>query len=227
MAGRGARQSVPDHRTPLQLRRNPRQRRARETVGAIIQATEELVAVHGFDAVSTRLIAKRAGVGIGSLYQYFPTYESILFAWYERVSSEAAQQLRLTTLDVLDLPVADAVRIANTRLLDIYTRDYLALIEMPAQVAQIEQAIRHTSLEALNRATLRLFLGQHPEFDASYTDRHIFFIETISYQTMRRYVRNEPAFLPREDVIGELSAIILSYLARHTVPLPGSPSPLR
>lgn len=204
-------------RSGLQRRRQPRQQRARHTVEAILQATRELVDAKGFDAVTTRMIAKRAGVSIGSLYQYFPTYESILFAWYEHVSTKAAQHIRETTLDVMDLPLEDAVRIANTRLLETYAEHRLALLEMPQNVPQVEQAIRHTSLEMLNRGTIRLFLSQHPEFDPAQTDRHVFFIETIVYQILRRYVLNDPEYLDPEGVIEEICAIILAYLERHRI----------
>jgi len=59
-------------------RRRPRQERARATVEAILQATVELIDTVGWTHTSTNRIAERAGVSIGSLYQYFPNKESIL-----------------------------------------------------------------------------------------------------------------------------------------------------
>jgi AcrR family transcriptional regulator len=124
------------HRTTGR-RRLPVQQRARHTVDAIIQATGELVSARRFDEVNTRLIAERAGVSIGSLYQYFPTYEAILLAWYEQVAMEAAQQIRLTTLAVMDRPLPEAIRTACGSLLRIYEIHWLPLVEMPRQVPRI------------------------------------------------------------------------------------------
>jgi len=215
MAMRQASETEPRQKA-LQRRRMPRQQRARHTVEAIFEATEQLAATHGFDAVNTRMIAERAGVGIGSLYQYFPTYEAILLAWYERVSSMAAQQVRLSTIEAMDRTPADAVRFAIRGLLDIYRQHRLALIDMPHQVPQIGQVIRHTSLEVLNRGTIRLYLSQHPEFDATRTERHVFFLETIVHALLRRYAREEPEFLDADDVVEGIGALILSYLAAQT-----------
>jgi AcrR family transcriptional regulator len=74
----------------LRPRRQPVQPRARATVDAILIAAADLVARDGPGAASTNRIAARAGVSIGSLYQYFPTSESILLALFERHIAEIA-----------------------------------------------------------------------------------------------------------------------------------------
>lgn len=206
-------QGTEPRRKTLQRRRLPTQQRARETVDAIFEATEMLVTAHGFNAVNTRMIAERAGVGIGSLYQYFPTYEAILLAWYERVSTTAAQQVRLSTIDAMDRQQGEAVLSAIGRLLDIYMEHRLPLIEMPRQIPQIGQVIRHTSLEVLNRGNIRLYLSQHPEFDAEKTESHVFYLDTVVHALLRRYVRETPDFLTPQDVVEQIGAFILSYLA--------------
>ncbi|PTR12587.1 TetR family transcriptional regulator [Novosphingobium sp. GV055] len=193
----------------------PVQQRARHTVDAIIQATEELVSARRFDEVNTRTIAERAGVSIGSLYQYFPTYEAILLAWYERVAMEAAQQIRLTTLDVMDHPLPQAIRIACGELLRIYELHWLPLIEMPRQVPQVAQVIRLTSLERLNQGNIKLYLSQHPEFDLTYSDKHTFFIETFINQVIERFVIERPPFLDAGNILDEICFFILSYLERE------------
>jgi AcrR family transcriptional regulator len=66
----------------LKRKINPRKKatqgRAKETVKSIIEATTHIIEKSGFEELSTNLIAKKAGVSIGSLYQYFPSKESIL-----------------------------------------------------------------------------------------------------------------------------------------------------
>jgi AcrR family transcriptional regulator len=54
------------------------------TVDAILVAAADLIADRGPAAASTNRIAARAGVSIGSLYQYFPTRDAILLALFER-----------------------------------------------------------------------------------------------------------------------------------------------
>ena len=62
------------------VRRTPTQRRSRDTVGAILEATARVLVAEGPAAASTNRIAKVAGVGIGTLYQYFASREEILDA---------------------------------------------------------------------------------------------------------------------------------------------------
>lgn len=62
----------------LDPRKEPKQSRAKKTVGYIIDATAQVLENIGYDKISTNKIAKRAGVSIGSLYQYFPSKESII-----------------------------------------------------------------------------------------------------------------------------------------------------
>ncbi|MFZ6654114.1 TetR/AcrR family transcriptional regulator [Undibacterium sp. TJN19] len=60
--------------------KQPLQQRSRQTVQAILEAAIQVFEVHGYAAGTTSRIAQRAGVSIGSLYQYFPNKDEILFA---------------------------------------------------------------------------------------------------------------------------------------------------
>jgi AcrR family transcriptional regulator len=189
-------------------RRIPTQQRARHTVDAILQATQELAATHRFDEMNTRLIADRAGVSVGSLYQYFPTYEAILVSWYEKVSIVAAQQIRMTTLAVMNRPLAEAVRTSCTKLLEIYQEHWLPLIEMPRQVSIVKDSIRFTSLEIMNRENIRLYLGYHPEFDPATIEINTFIIETFINNAIERYILERPDFLDDATLVEKMYQFI-------------------
>ncbi|KEF41102.1 MAG: hypothetical protein ER33_13355 [Cyanobium sp. CACIAM 14] len=63
---------------PSPLRRQPRQARSQERVRRILEAAEALFLAGGVGATTTNAIAARAGVPIGSLYQFFPDKAAIL-----------------------------------------------------------------------------------------------------------------------------------------------------
>ncbi len=65
-------------------RRIPRQIRAEETVAAILEASAQVLEAGGPGAFTTNAVAERAGVSIGTLYQYFADKQSILRALAER-----------------------------------------------------------------------------------------------------------------------------------------------
>src|SRR5581483_4257208 len=65
-------------------RRRPAQKRARETVNAILDAVIRLLKRSGTSGISTNRIAEAAGVSIGSVYQYFPDKRAIFVALHDR-----------------------------------------------------------------------------------------------------------------------------------------------
>ena len=66
--------------TPSSLppRRQPTQKRAKERVEKILTTASEMISETGSDAVRMTELAARAGIPIGSLYQYFPDKAAIL-----------------------------------------------------------------------------------------------------------------------------------------------------
>lgn len=63
---------------PFQPRKTPRQARSTATVEAIMQATIQVLLKEGKSKLTTTRIAGRAGVSVGTLYQYFPNKNSLL-----------------------------------------------------------------------------------------------------------------------------------------------------
>src|SRR5215510_14620277 len=68
----------------LTPRKSPRQGRAIATVDAIFEATIQVLLSDGLIGLNTTRVAHRAGVSVGTLYQYFPNKQALLFAVLER-----------------------------------------------------------------------------------------------------------------------------------------------
>jgi AcrR family transcriptional regulator len=67
-----------------QKRRSPKQGRALDTLEVIFEATAQILEAEGAAALSTNRIAVRAGISVGTLYQYFSNKRAILRALAER-----------------------------------------------------------------------------------------------------------------------------------------------
>src|SRR5438445_10193699 len=65
-------------------RRIPRQARAEETVAAILEGAAQVLEAGGLAAFTTNAVAERAGVSIGTLYQYFADKNALLLALAHR-----------------------------------------------------------------------------------------------------------------------------------------------
>lgn len=68
----------------LRPRKRPTQPRAVETVASILEAAAQILEARGQAAFNTNAVAERAGVSIGSLYQYFPGKDALLIALMQR-----------------------------------------------------------------------------------------------------------------------------------------------
>jgi AcrR family transcriptional regulator len=64
----------------LPLRRTPRQARARARLDLILATASTMVAEAGAEALNTNHLARRAGIPVGSVYQYFPDKAALLTA---------------------------------------------------------------------------------------------------------------------------------------------------
>jgi AcrR family transcriptional regulator len=69
-------------------RKRPRQARSRETEAVILQAAARVLAEQGPAAFNTNRVAERAGVSVGSLYQYYPNKAALLFRLHELESAD-------------------------------------------------------------------------------------------------------------------------------------------
>lgn len=67
-------------RPSLQPRKLPRQPRAEHTVATILEAAARILETKGLEGLNTNAVAQRAGVSIGSLYQYFSNKDALIVA---------------------------------------------------------------------------------------------------------------------------------------------------
>jgi AcrR family transcriptional regulator len=70
--------------TPEKPRKTPSQSRSTQTVEAIFDAAIQVLLDGGLERLTTTRVAERAGVSVGSLYQYFPNKQSLVAAVLER-----------------------------------------------------------------------------------------------------------------------------------------------
>jgi len=101
---------MPDRPTPrISSRKQPKQARSTQLVSDILTAAAQVLARDGAHRFTTARVAEKAGVSVGSLYQYFPNKEAILF----RLQFDEWQQttgLIQSILTDASLPPFDRVR---------------------------------------------------------------------------------------------------------------------
>jgi AcrR family transcriptional regulator len=89
-------------KTQISSRKKPQQARSNQLVAAILQAAIQVLEKEGAHRFTTARVAEKAGVSVGSVYQYFPNKASILF----RLQSDEWRQ----TTELLNSILMDARR---------------------------------------------------------------------------------------------------------------------
>ena len=97
------------------FRRRPRQERSRALVDAIVQATVELAAERGLEHVSTDHIAARAGVSVGSVYQYFASKDVAVREAIEARARAGNQAMVAQLATIGSLPLEEAIADSGRR----------------------------------------------------------------------------------------------------------------
>jgi AcrR family transcriptional regulator len=95
--------------TQLSPRKAPRQSRSQATVTAILDATAHILIERGFAAASTNAVAERAGVSVGSLYQYFPNKDALVSALRARHGDQMMAVILHALTKAMDATLIDGL----------------------------------------------------------------------------------------------------------------------
>lgn len=93
----------------LKPRKRPRQTRAAVTLDAIFEATIQILVAVGPHRLTTTRVAERAGVSVGTMYQYFPHKQALFYALNERYLSALAEKVENACRACHGAPVAEMV----------------------------------------------------------------------------------------------------------------------
>ncbi|MDR9760539.1 TetR/AcrR family transcriptional regulator [Rhizobium redzepovicii] len=136
---------------PLTPRKSPRQGRAIATVDAIFEATLQVLSSDGLIRLNTTRVARRAGVSVGALYQYFPNKQALLFAVLERhlemlagAVEKARDQNRCAAKELIAEAVVKAYLQTQLAQAEISPALYRIAMELDAR-ALIEAAVRRSA----------------------------------------------------------------------------------
>jgi AcrR family transcriptional regulator len=99
-----------DATTAFEPRKSPVQARSTVTVDAIYEATIQVLLSQGAERLTTTRVAERAGVSVGTLYQYFPNKASLLFAVLEAHFNRVSEVVETACARARGKPLAEMVK---------------------------------------------------------------------------------------------------------------------
>lgn len=194
------RSGFPQHRN----RRSPLQERSRFLVSTLLEATERSLAHRGLARVSVRGIARVAGVGVGSLYQYFDGKGSLVRALIDQRFENDLLAVRELLNEATDKPLEECIREGIALLVPEPAWKKDAMVEM---VDALEEVDRSGKLRALLDSLVDLiegFLRDHPELDLGETRQRarmiVFGVRAAALEEMRVQQEWDPVRVRRELV---------------------------
>ncbi len=96
--------------TAFEPRKTPIQTRSAVTVEAIWEATIQVLLNHGAEPLTTTRVAERAGVSVGTLYQYYPNKQSLLFAVVGNHLDRVAARVEAACESACHKPLAEMIK---------------------------------------------------------------------------------------------------------------------
>jgi AcrR family transcriptional regulator len=94
----------------LEPRKTPIQARSTVTVEAISEATIQVLLSHGAERLTTTRVADRAGVSVGTLYQYYPNKQALLFAVFEDHMDKMSRAVETACAEGSYKPMSEMIR---------------------------------------------------------------------------------------------------------------------
>ena len=199
----------------LTPRKIPSQERSRETVAAIYQAAAQVFSRNGYADTTTDQIAERAGVSIGTLYQYFPSKEAISLGLWEKHLKEIKDAAQKIFLDIrkrgsIDRSIAPSViRVILEH--NLYDRAqhklFIGNISWPEAIIQKRMELRLTikkDIEGILSSSANIRIKNYK------IAAHIIW-ETIG-DLIHNYILYQDDQMKQEEFINELADMLNRYI---------------
>lgn len=197
----------------LTPRKKPRQARSRETMNILLDAAAKVFARHGFAHGTTNRIAARAGVSVGSVYEYFSNKESMLLALSERHVTEGEAVLRsFDPTMTVELPLEVATGLLIRGVASLHENDralHRVLFEEAPRPPQFARRLK----EAENLAVSRVadFIRLHPETKKHSPETQARMAVRLVESLIHRWAA-DPADQSLDALVSELTELVTGYL---------------
>jgi AcrR family transcriptional regulator len=196
-------------------RKKPRQSRAQVTVDAILDATAHILVRDGYEGLSTNKVAERAGVSIGSLYQYFPGKESLIGELLDRYSDEIHVMVVSMIAELGSAEPALCTRALVTAMIDVKLRSPRLAKVLREQIPRVGRMKRYEEELATIVKLVTVYLDAH-EGDVRVPDREMAaFVAVHVVDELTHALVTRRAKVDRDAAIEEVTDVALRYLMRE------------
>jgi AcrR family transcriptional regulator len=196
----------------LSHRRRPRQRRAHETVEAILDAVVRVLKREGLSAVTTNRVAEVAGVSIGSVYQYFPDKQAIFVALHQRHIDQIDRMVETKLVEHAASRLDDLMRAMIEGMIDAHGADPELYELLATEVPHRADGTRDFAVR-LHGAFRLALAARAPELKKGHDlDKQAFVVTNIVESLSHAALFRRPLRLSLAAAKAEVARAVLAYL---------------
>jgi len=202
----------------LDARKKPQPARSQATVDAILEATIQVLLAEGLPRLTTIRVAERAGVSVGTLYQYYPQKEALLFAVLQRHLTALSDQLVAAAESVRGEPLETMVQTVVGAFIKAKTKRIDASRVLYTVAGELDSRGFVRQIEARNRAAFARMLES--ACDASFDDISIvtFMFAAALLGPTRMLLEGHASATTKRKLRGHIERLCLSYLQGEARP---------
>ncbi len=194
-------------------RKQPKQERSQATVKAILTATAHILVESGLDAFTTNRVAELAGVSIGSLYQYFPNKNALLFALAQNHAEQMLQLAQEHLTNVEDLTIAEVIRQILRAAVASHSNNPRLHQVLHEQMSRDQ--VMPIGAESQMEQLLRSFLEQRrDQLKPENLDLTVFIVSRTIESLIQRAILDRPQWLENGELELEITQLLSDYLVK-------------
>jgi AcrR family transcriptional regulator len=194
-------------------RKRPEQDRSRATVEAVMDAAAHILIKHGYDAFTTNRVAEKAGVSIGSLYQYFPNKEALIGELMRRHLAVIEQGVELMAAQAHTVPLAVLVRAAVEQNIASHLAEPALHRVLSEEVPRLGQLDWQRAFQQRVTARVREALdARRAELAVADLDLAVYVVTRTVEAVVHNAVGERPQDLKSGVLAEELTRLLVGYL---------------
>ena len=206
----------------IAARKQPRQRRSRQMVDAILEAALRAFERFGYEDATTRRIAELAGMSVGSLYQYFRSRDALLATILERHVAQVLEELELRFRRFEREPLHVLARQLVAAVVALHARSPRLHAVLAGNEPKMFQDPLLKRLDRAIASMLSTYWARHPELPPFDIERGVFAINRACIGLLHQ---SDERAGPDPQAERDMVWLVLGYLACATgLPLTSRPS---
>lgn len=194
------------------MKKTPTQQRSRQTVEVLIEATALTVAQRGWAQTTTNHIAERAGVSVGSLYQYFENREELFAALIEREINAITARLDEKIPLLLNADAPTAIRAVLEVAFDYFEQNEKLFTELANNWQATGTTAFIDAFEAYMLDAMRMFMAQnYAAYEPIDLPTLSFILSNGTMFVLARFVSRKPKGVTKENLISHITTLYALY----------------